>query len=165
MSLENRFQILGHVLPVKCDTTAPQTAKSITAQPISDSQILLVWTSQFGPGYRYRISINMSDVFIRQIEGPMGYGNIGAVVVNGLLPSMKYGFAIQHECEDKPKMYSIPKNKTATTLDLGKVFYRRESIIWRDDCSHFQYISFKGFIMKRNAVTLQTDTNSWKQTP
>ncbi len=123
MLLENRIQIVGHVLPVKCDTTEAQKPTDLLVKSMSDSQVLLVWTSQLGPGYRYRISISMDTVLIKQVNGPLGFGDIAAVVVNGLLPGIKYGFSVQHECEDSPATYSQSMNKSTTTLGFGKMLY------------------------------------------
>ncbi len=79
-----------------------------------------MWTSQLGPGYRFRINVNASDVPIKQIVGPLGFGDIAAVVVNGLLPSTTYKFAVEHECEENLKTYSYAFRKTTATLAPGE---------------------------------------------
>ncbi len=87
---------------------------------LSDSQVLLVWTKDLGPGYRYRVSVNMSGTVTREIDRSMGFGSIGAVVVNGLMPNQQYGFVVKHECEAYPTKYSYNKYALVTTLEPGK---------------------------------------------
>ncbi len=113
--------ISAHIVPVPCKiSTHPQKPKYLAAKAISDSQVLLVWTSQLGPGYRFRINVNVSDVPIKQIVGPLGFGDIAAVVVNGLLPSTTYKFAVEHECEENLKTYSYAAKQPVATLAPGK---------------------------------------------
>ncbi len=115
--------ILAHILPVACKLSPTSHApkpKDFNVKVISSSQVLLVWTKDLGPGYRYRISVNMTDIVMREIEGSMGFGRIGAVVINGLIPAKEYGFVVKHECEAFPKKYSYNKYAKVQTLDAGK---------------------------------------------
>ncbi len=67
--------------------------------------------------------MNISNVLMKQIDGPLGFGSIAAVVVNGLLPNTDYGFAVQHECTANRKVYSSPRNISTKTLGEGKIFW------------------------------------------
>ncbi len=115
------FYVSVRYLAVSClKTSKPKYAKELAVQPLSESQVLLVWNKPLGPGYKYRIQVNVSNILLKEIKGTLGFGSIQTVVVNGLLPSTAYSFTAQHECEAKPGVYSKVKSLPATTLGPGK---------------------------------------------
>ncbi len=70
----------------------------------------------------------MTNIVMREIEGPMGFGRIGAAVINGLIPATQYGIVLKHECEDNPEIYSYNKYANVQTLEAGKTVLLEEYI-------------------------------------
>ncbi len=115
------FYVLVRYLAEPCRTsTKPQFTNKYVAQPLSESQVLLVWNKPLGPGYKYRIQVNISNIILKEIRGTLGFGSIQTVVVNGLLPNTEYSITAQHECESNPDVYSKVKTQLAKTYASGK---------------------------------------------
>ncbi len=70
----------------------------------------------------------MTDIVMREIDGSMGFGRIGAAVINGLIPATQYGIVLKHECEDNREIYSYNKYAKVKTLDAGKAVLLEEYI-------------------------------------
>ncbi len=70
----------------------------------------------------------MSGTVTREIDGSMGFGSIGAVVINRLMPTKEYGFVVKHECDAFPQKYSYNKYALATTLQTGTYAFLRMTI-------------------------------------
>ncbi len=116
------FQFLDNYRADACESTNPlkRPGKNLFAHAVTSSQILLLWTKDLGNGYRYKINVKLGQSLIKILEGTMSFGNMSAVVVNGLPPGQTYDFEVYHACASNPTAFSRSRTKGATTLAQGK---------------------------------------------
>ncbi len=119
---------LDHYLAVECveGPTGIKRPDNVDAQPVSSSQVIVVWDKELGFGYNYRLNVLSGTETVQVITGSEGFGNAEAVTVRGLLPSKPYSFSVELECASKPGTFSKPRSikKPVTTLAVGKSFCR-----------------------------------------
>ncbi len=87
--------------------------------PLTDSQVLIVWRKDLGLGYNFKVTVTQGQTEVKTIQGPTGFGNSKAVVVNGLQSGINYDFATVHECASKPGTFSAGSPKAGKTFDKG----------------------------------------------
>ncbi len=154
--------VLVHYKPEPCFIGRVRGVTKLFVQPLSDSQVLVVWSKILGSGFRYRIRANVSNVVVRELTGATSFGSVQAYVVNGLQPKTDYTVSAQHECESNPGVYSKEKiySKTITTLTRGKCrLYLYFSLFL---VPNFHIFLLKGAIIIKRVTPLLRNLNlSW----